>query len=200
MVLNAQSGARRSFSVRFCGAQAGRGILAMPEPEDWQELAEGTPLRVKVFNGRYEIGFASILQKQISQPARCWMLAYPESINSRAVRAAHRVPIAMEVELSTAGSTQRWPALGLDISVDGMQVAADQIAAGAGQRLRILFSVKVDGREWSIERDASICHARADSKTGLHHMGALFAPDADRESRLAMQRFIEQRLAWLKCA
>lgn len=172
----------------------------MPDGDQWNCLSKGSELSARCFNGRFEVEFETSLQEVFLRPARCWMLSYPPEVRARTVRAAHRVPTALLVEVSAPGSQQRIAALGADLSAQGMQIVSEQPVGDPGQRVRLRFNLCVDGRDWAMEREASVRHVRRDAETGLVRVGCIFEPDSDREARKALLRFIEHRLTWLKGA
>lgn len=185
--------------VHFCGAHPGRGILVMPDAQDWQTGVKGTRLFVRCFDGRHEAEFESTLQQMFTKPARCWMLSYPTSVCKRLVRAAHRVPTALQIAVSKPGDRERLPALGIDLSEEGMQIALDAPLGEPGQRLRLHFDLHQAGRLRSFERNAFLRYTRLDPSSTACRAGCIFEPETDRESRSALAQFISQRLEWLKC-
>ncbi|MCK7593010.1 HDOD domain-containing protein [Pseudomarimonas salicorniae] len=193
-------GSRRTLPVRFCGAEAGKGMLVMPQPADWKAFRTGSQLMVKGFNGRFAFEFEARLCRIIERPGRCWMLSYPESVNARSVRAAHRLRTALVVKISQRGSVGRLTALGADISPQGMQLISEEAIGSQGQALRLMFALYTGERTRTVEFDCVIRHSRFDEKAQLHRTGVAFEPGCDRESALGLSEFVAQRMSWLQCA
>jgi hypothetical protein len=185
------------LDLQFLGILDGKGVLVEPLGIQALKLGlrSGAPYHVRGFTGRHDFSFASTVMRVFDftfrePPLAYALLAYPDVVRARQVRAAQRVRVDLPAIAVPAGEDRRIPVMVRDLSVAGALLESEEPPGTQDGELVLLVQADLDGESLEVVLPATVTRiGRSGNDTAL--TGVIFQ-DVLRTDRLALHYLVNR--------
>ena len=158
--------------VEFAAALHGKSIfVTLPAKVAGKGgMQAGHRYLVRGFDGRSDFAFSSEVLQIEERPFYLAHLAYPESVEVRVVREAHRYEVAIPVVVTPAITGRAIPGTMRNLSATGAMIELDAVPGMVSDKVNIAFATLFNGKEARLSIPATIRHVHDEDgpiKSGL---------------------------------
>lgn len=193
---------RAKFTARLIGYMENGGIMiSAPSANSGVSLLinEGNQASVRLLSGNRIGHFNSKILKRYDQPFAYWLLAYPQSVETKRIRGHSRVPVSLSCSIDDydeMSERQGLPATALcvDISLSGLCLQLPYVLGEVGEHFYLTTRLTMSDIDQVLLVGVELrnVHHHTAELGGLVSHGFKFL-ELDEDSRLIIAAFVYQQ-------
>jgi hypothetical protein len=176
--------------AQFVAAIEGKGVMLTPSGMDSlkTEIVIGEEYLIQGFTGQSDFSFTAPALNVFKAPFAHALFAYPATATAKKVRKSMRMKTAVPATISPCGQNTPLEVSIIDLSVAGAMVLSPRSLGVIGGLFDLVFSIKVDDADSSLNIVAKLCHNTPTDNEG-RKIGLSFE-NLSQEHKLLLNYFV----------